>query len=198
MVSDSLLSVRLPDCPPAAQLLANISGVMINTDYILDYARPQPPTFLNVGGIQIREKPGDLPDSLLNFIETAEDGVILFTMGFIFKSKVCHPQTVSTTTESVLQAVPRSTVSRLMEVFSRLPQRVIMKLDSDYWREAAPSNVMVVPWVPQQAVLAHNNTRLFITHCGMHGVLESIHYAVPLVGMPVFIDQARRQCQTWS
>ena len=50
----------------------------------------------------------------------------------------------------------------------------------------------------EQAVLAHNNTRLFITHCGMHGVLESIHYAVPLVGMPVFIDQARRQCQTRS
>ena len=23
----------------------------------------------------------------------------------------------------------------------------------------------------------------------MHGVLESIHYAVPMVGMPVFIDQ---------
>ena len=66
---------------------------------------------------------------------------------------------------------------------------VIIKLDSDYWRESAPFNVMVVPWVPQQAVLAHNNTRLFITHCGMHGVLESIHYAVPMVGMPVFIDQ---------
>ena len=66
---------------------------------------------------------------------------------------------------------------------------VIIKLDSEYWREAAPVNVMVVPWVPQQAVLAHNNTRLFITHCGMHGVLESIYYGVPMVGMPVFIDQ---------
>ena len=74
------------------ELLANISGVMINTDFILDYARPQPPTFLNVGGIQIREKPGELPANILNFIETAEDGIILFTMGFIFKSKVCHSQ----------------------------------------------------------------------------------------------------------
>ena len=42
--------------------------------------------------------------------------------------------------------------------------------------QAAPDNVMVVPWVPQQAVLAHDNTRVFITHCGMHGVLESIYY----------------------
>ena len=85
--------------------------------------------------------------------------------------------------------MPRSTISRLMRVFSRLSQRVIIKLDSEDWVRAAPTNVMVLPWVPQQAVLAHNNTRVFITHCGMHGVLESIHYAVPMVGMPVFIDQ---------
>ena len=76
-----------------------------------------------------------------------------------------------------------------MDVFSRVPQRVIMKLASTEWAAAAPSNVLVVPWVPQQAVLAHPNTRLFFTHCGMHGVLEAIHYKVPMVGMPVFIDQ---------
>ena len=87
------------------------------------------------------------------------------------------------------QAVPHSSIKRLMEVFGRLPQRVIMKLASPEWTAAAPSNVMVVPWVPQQAVLAHSNTKLFITHCGMHGVLEAIHYEVPMVGMPVFIDQ---------
>ena len=76
-----------------------------------------------------------------------------------------------------------------MSVFKRLPQRVIIKLDSEYWRDNAPDNVMVVSWVPQQSILAHPTTRLFITHCGMHGVLESIYYGVPMVGMPVFIDQ---------
>ena len=64
-----------------------------------------------------------------------------------------------------------------------------MKLASTEWAAAAPSNVLVVPWVPQQAVLAHPHTKIFITHCGMHGVLEAIHYAIPMVGMPVFIDQ---------
>ena len=76
-----------------------------------------------------------------------------------------------------------------MDVFSRVPQLVIMKLASTEWTAAAPAIVLVVPWVPQQAVLAHPNTKLFITHCGMHGVLEAIHYGVPMVGMPVFIDQ---------
>ena len=90
MLSDSLLAVNLPSSPSSRQLLANISGVMINTDFSLDYARPQPPTFINVGGIQIRDSPGELPPNIANFLDSAPDGVILFTMGFIFKSKVCH------------------------------------------------------------------------------------------------------------
>ena len=35
--------------------------------------------------------------------------------------------------------------------------------------------------------LGHKKTVLFITHCGMHGVLEAIYNAVPMVGIPVFI-----------
>merc|ERR1719397_1431975 len=138
-IIDSCLASLLPSSPSATQLLANISGLLINTDFTLDYARPQPPTFVNVGGIQITEKPGglQLPQSIKDFIESAQDGVILFTMGFIFNAK----------------AVPSTTISKLMSVFSRLPQRVIIKLRSDYWSQAAPANVMVVPWVPQQAVL---------------------------------------------
>ena len=38
-------------------------------------------------------------------------------------------------------------------------------------------------------MLAHPNTRLFFTHCGMHGVMEAVYHAVPMVGLPVFIDQ---------
>ena len=41
----------------------------------------------------------------------------------------------------------------------------------------------------QSSILAHPNVKLFITHCGMHGVMEAIYHQVPMVGMPVFIDQ---------
>ena len=33
-------------------------------------------------------------------------------------------------------------------------------------------------------------TILFVTHCGMHGVFEALTYAVPMIGIPVFADQA--------
>ena len=41
----------------------------------------------------------------------------------------------------------------------------------------------------QSSILAHPSMKIFFTHCGMHGVMEAIYYGVPMVGMPVFIDQ---------
>ena len=38
---------------------------------------------------------------------------------------------------------------------------------------------------------AHKNTKLFITHGGLGGVLEALHYAVPMIGIPLFSDQFR-------
>ena len=87
-IIDTILSDQLPSSPSSSELLANLSGVLINTDYVLDYARPQPPTFINVGGIQIKSDPGKIPQDMLSFIEGAEHGVVLFTMGFIFDPTV--------------------------------------------------------------------------------------------------------------
>ena len=85
---DTILSDQLPSSPSASELLSNLSGVLINTDYVLDYARPQPPAFINVGGLQIKADPGDIPPDMRGFIQEAEHGVVLFTMGFIFDPTV--------------------------------------------------------------------------------------------------------------
>ncbi len=60
-VTDGVISEYYPDCASSQFLIANLSGAMINTNFVLDYPRLQPTTFLNVGGIQISEKPGKLP-----------------------------------------------------------------------------------------------------------------------------------------
>ena len=36
---------------------------------------------------------------------------------------------------------------------------------------------------------AHPKTKVFLTHCGLHGVMEGIYFGIPMVGMPIFIDQ---------
>ena len=42
-----------PNSPSSYSLVGNLSGMLLNTDMVLDYPRPQPPTFLNIGGIQV-------------------------------------------------------------------------------------------------------------------------------------------------
>ena len=103
-------------------------------------------------------------------MNSAEHGVILFTMGFIFQPK----------------AVPDTRIKAIFDAFAQLPQKIVMKLDplpSDS-KLTVPKNVLLKSFLPQQDILAHKNMKLFITHCGMHGVMESIYNGVPMVGMP--------------
>ena len=103
-------------------------------------------------------------------MNSAEHGVILFTMGFIFQPK----------------AVPDTRIKAIFDAFAQLPQKIVMKLDplpSDS-KLIVPKNVLLKSFLPQQDILAHKNMKLFITHCGMHGVMESIYNGVPMVGMP--------------
>lgn len=38
-------------------------------------------------------------------------------------------------------------------------------------------------------ILAHPNVKLFITHAGYASTIETVHYAVPIIAIPIFGDQ---------
>lgn len=78
-----------------------------------------------------------------------------------------------------------------IDCFARLKQRVIWKFDSDTLLEDLPSNVMIRKWLPQNDILAHPNVRLFISHGGVFGTVESIWHGVPMLLIPFFGDQHR-------
>nr|QVK45634.1 UDP glucuronosyltransferase [Brachionus paranguensis] len=48
-------------------------------------------------------------------------------------------------------------------------------------------NIYIVRWSPQVEML--KRASLFVTHCGMNSTSESIHYAVPMVCIPLSEDQ---------
>ncbi|MPC52392.1 UDP-glucuronosyltransferase 1-8 [Portunus trituberculatus] len=54
------ISRHLPSCPSPATLLAEMSGMLINSHSVIDYPRLLPPSFINVGGLHIH-RPNPLP-----------------------------------------------------------------------------------------------------------------------------------------
>ena len=51
------------------------------------------------------------------------------------------------------------------------------------------NKVKVSSWLPQNDVLGHPKTRLFIGHAGMNGMLEAGYHGVPMICVPFFGDQ---------
>ncbi|CAL5038033.1 unnamed protein product [Urochloa decumbens] len=54
---------------------------------------------------------------------------------------------------------------------------------------AAAGRGMVVPWSPQDRVLAHPAVACFLTHCGWNSTLETVAAGVPVVAFPQWGDQ---------
>nr|XP_018905849.1 PREDICTED: UDP-glucuronosyltransferase 2B13-like [Bemisia tabaci]XP_018905858.1 PREDICTED: UDP-glucuronosyltransferase 2B13-like [Bemisia tabaci]XP_018905867.1 PREDICTED: UDP-glucuronosyltransferase 2B13-like [Bemisia tabaci] len=157
--------------PSVAQLEKHVSLALVNSHFSLRYSESIPPGLVPVAGMHISPaKP--LPKDLKNFIEGAEHGVVYFSLGSNLKS----------------DKMSKEKQKAFMDAFARLPQRVLWKFEADSLPEL-PENVMISKWIPQNDVLAHPNVVLFMTHCGLLSVQESIYHGVPVIGIPLMIDQ---------
>ena len=163
----------LPGTPSPRILLGNLSGMLINSHPAIDYPRLLPPTFLEVGGFHIA-RPKPLPVDIANFVrDPRSNGTVLFALGSTFSTKY----------------VPHDVMASYLAAFARIPYNVIMVVKGDISEHKVPLNVKLVGWAPQVDILADTRTVLFISHCGMHGIIEAVSHAVPIVGIPVFADQ---------
>jgi glucuronosyltransferase len=80
---------------------------------------------------------------------------------------------------------------KIIEVFSRFPKFTFLwKFEKEENLSVKlPENVHIASWIPQNDVLAHPKTKLFISHCGLLSTQEAFWYGVPVLGFPVFADQ---------
>ncbi|KAF8656602.1 hypothetical protein HU200_060667 [Digitaria exilis] len=54
---------------------------------------------------------------------------------------------------------------------------------------AGARGLVVEGWAPQRRVLGHGSCGAFVTHCGWSSVMESLAAGVPMVALPLHIDQ---------
>lgn len=76
--------------------------------------------------------------------------------------------------------IPTHLFNSMMSAFSKLPQRVVFKGSTAHATNGSepevPPNVLLMDKIPQQSLLAHDKTVLFITHCGVNGAIEGIFH----------------------
>nr|XP_022903897.1 UDP-glucuronosyltransferase 1-7C-like [Onthophagus taurus] len=149
-------------------LFKEISLMFPNDHPILDYPKPTAPNVIPIGGVQVKP-PKKLDKDLQKILDDSKQGVIFVSLGSNFIPKYYGKHAIKSFKES----------------FSKLNQTILWKFDDD----DLPKNVITRKWFSQTDILAHPNTKLFITHCGGLSTQETIIRGVPVIGIPLFFDQ---------
>ncbi|KAK8373242.1 hypothetical protein O3P69_017393 [Scylla paramamosain] len=126
-----------PDLPDPHQVYPRQALALLNRHHLLDGALPLLPNQVEVGCLACRPaQPHTLPQEVLAWLEGAgEAGAVYFSLGSFQDSS----------------SIPLEYVDTLLNAFSKLPQRFVLKLSGS--PRILPPNVKVFEWLPQQDVL---------------------------------------------
>ena len=159
-----------PDMPHITneELQAKTELYLLDTDELIDYRLPTYPNIKYVG--RINTSPAEqLTGAVKLFMDSAENGVVVVSFG------------------SVVNTIPDDLLDKLISAFRRRPNlRFVFRFGN---KTTLDGNLFLMPWLPQNDLLEHNKTRLFISHCGNNGQFEALYHAVPIICLPVFGDQ---------
>lgn len=144
---------------------------LYENDYYINAAMPLLPNVVTIAGVTARPA-SPLPEALRKiFDESGDSGVIVVSFG------------------ATAYQMPPGVIQKFLDGLMHIKQTVIARLPAPDAGDV-PGSVKLMPWIPQNDILGHNKTRLFITHCGHNGLYEALYHGVPMIGFPLFAEQA--------
>eukprot|EP00106_Octopus_bimaculoides_P009116 XP_014776558.1 PREDICTED: UDP-glucuronosyltransferase 1-5-like isoform X2 [Octopus bimaculoides] len=148
-------------------LLHQAQFYLIEKDVLLDYPLPQLPNVRYVGGLAAKHSL-PLKGELIKFVNASTNGIVVVSFG------------------SNVNDFPAVQLEKLQSALKQIKYDVV-------WRQKKTSfshkNIYISDWVPQNDLLGHPRTKLFVTHCGNSGQFEALFHGVPMLGIPLFTDQ---------
>ncbi|KAM4031571.1 UDP-glucuronosyltransferase 2A2-like [Anomaloglossus baeobatrachus] len=142
---------------------------LMKVDFVFEFPRPTMPNAVYIGGFQCRP-PKPLTQDIQNFVDSSEHGVVVFSLGTIVKT------------------LPLNIAREIAAGLAQLKERVLWRYSGEHL-DTLGNNTMIVDWLPQNDLLSHPKTKVFLAHGGENGVYEAICHGVPIVGFPLFGDQ---------
>lgn len=152
------------------EIVSQSSMWLIRTDFAFEYPRPLMPNVKFIGGFHCKPPQPLADQNLTEWVEGAEHGLIVFSMG------------------SMVRSMHRSKSEMIARALARLDQRVIWRYAGEKPRGLG-ANTKIMEWIPQNDLIGHPKTKLFITHGGTNGLYEAIYHGVPMLGLPLLVDQ---------
>ncbi|KAI8770709.1 UDP-glucuronosyltransferase 1-1 [Biomphalaria glabrata] len=170
LTDDSLVASFAPHKPQLSvyNILRRAEVFIAETDSILDYPRPMMVNTKLIGGSSATE-PRALQGQFKTFVNESPKGLAVVTFG------------------ASDHKVPASILDKMMSAFTQLDLSVIWKRDN--MTSPVPPNVLTSEWIPQNDLLGHPKTKVFVSHCGKNGQYESLYQGVPILCLPIYGDQ---------
>ncbi|KAK7491881.1 hypothetical protein BaRGS_00016900 [Batillaria attramentaria] len=168
-VYPNAVALYAPEMPylPIDMLVARAEIWLVEMDHILDYPRPSLPNVKLIGGTATGPaKP--LPSEFKTFMDSATEGVVIVSFG------------------SYVLNLPKEISDKVFSVLQQLPFKSVFRSNL---KSPNPAKILTSPWLPQNDLLGHPNTKVFVSHCGKNGQYEALFHAVPVVATPMFVDQ---------
>ncbi|XP_039308969.1 UDP-glucosyltransferase 2 [Solenopsis invicta] len=175
-VQDKLIRENFgQDMPSVRELERKLSLILCNSHITLDGIQPKTPAVVDVGGLHIHAENETLQPELKKWMDDSKDGFIYFTFGSMV----------------TIETFPHEFLRILYASLGKIaPVRVLMKVTApEKLPPGLPENIHISSWMPQLMVLKHSNIKAFITHGGLMGTQEAISCGVPMIGIPLFMDQ---------
>ena len=144
----------------------------VTIDHILGWPEPALPNVIRIPPFGARDA-RPLPADLQSLVSEAPGDIAVVSFG------------------SIAGKMPQVTMRRFFAAFSRIPLTFLWRFHEGSFAPPTdlPQNVHLLPWLPQNDLLGHERTKLFVTHCGNGGQYEAVYHGVRMVGFPLFADQ---------
>lgn len=157
--------------PSLDEIMKNVNLVLLNSHFTMSYPRPYNPNMIEVGGLHLNRVPNPLPTDVKYILDNSPNGVIYFSMGSNIQSTTLPPEKLDA----------------LLKTFAKFNLKVLWKWEDEVFPNK-PDNVVIRKWWPQEDILAHPHVKVFITHGGLLGTMESLFHSVPFIGIPMYTN----------